>query len=153
MKIVFNPEKKKLLGALVGIARSLDGGNETPETSFLLSEGILALKNGKAHEIQKRLAAEKEKLVPDCFHCQNPCGKTFDLDFAELERQSGALFELKILLLEKLTEYAEKKKETNTPPSLAFLGEMLFSIGYEFFTEEALKEKIKKAENEIKKEG
>lgn len=150
MKIEFDSERKKLLGALCGIARSLDGANKTPNTADLLLEGILALKNGKTAGIKERLSAEKEKIVPDCFHCQNPCGKTLDLDFGELERLPDELFELKMLLLEKLTEYAKKQKEANASPSLLLLAEMLFSIGYEFFTAEELKEKIKKTETAIR---
>ena len=108
MRHLLSEQEKELAGRLVGLARATDGNEHmiTETTAPALVEGLVAL---VAHEqpdreavaaIMDTLREEKRKLVPDCFLCAAPCGRTEDYDLANLRHVPEEVRELKYRLLD-----------------------------------------------------
>lgn len=125
--------QEELLGALIGLARSVDGRGEAAEgesqefssgdsnghrpdsaTHQILLAGLIAAdpekelteENGK--EWIARVEAEKNRLNPDCAVCKGKCGRTDNYDLEELETDDPADRALKEELLAGLFPMAEK---------------------------------------------
>ncbi len=95
----------RLTGALIGLARSVEGNEHlvTPETDRLVIEG-LSLPNNNFNDdtIQNLIEAvqrEKRRLVPGCFACASSCGRTDDYDMRDLWEAKEDIRSLKSLLL------------------------------------------------------
>lgn len=144
--------QKQLIGALVGLARSLDETNSDFAALTAMINGINAIENAAVEDVEKVRAA-KHRAVPDCSVCKNPCGKTFDYDLNDLEKLQPKISKLKFELIEKTVEYCKtvKADEKNFENVLKKLTESLFAVGYDYFTEEQLSEIIGKLsdENEV----
>lgn len=137
--------QNELIGALVGLARSLDETNSDFSALKAMINGINAIETAAPEDIEKVRAA-KRRAVPDCSVCKNPCGKTFDYDLDELEKLEPKIAEQKYLLIERIIKYAKTAvyNEQNYQTVLKALAEGLFAIGYDYFTEEQLSEIINK---------
>ena len=96
----------KLLGALIGLAKSTANTAPVESTLETLVDGLALLYREKENlcveddannsalncelaRMTDRVHEEKFKLVPDCALCQSPCGNTSDYD-ASLFRESQA---------------------------------------------------------------
>ena len=126
----------ELIGALIGLARSVDGRGEAVEgepqefssgdsngyrpdgvTHQILLAGLCAAdpekelteENGK--EWIARVEAEKNRLNPDCAVCKGKCGRTDNYDLEELETDDPADSALKEELLAGLFPMAEKLRK------------------------------------------
>lgn len=92
-----------LLGTLIGLARATEGNeylltDSTPET---VVEGLAAL-NGETAEMQKlreRAEAEKRNLVPSCYICAAPCGRTDNYCMDNLRDAHEDIRSIKSLIL------------------------------------------------------
>ena len=140
--------QKELIGALVGLARSLD---ETNSDFAALSSIISGLKAVAApsYDDVKAVRAAKQRAAPDCGTCQNPCGRTFDYNLDELKPETA---KVKYQLIETMLRYAEKAvDESNYKSILNGLAEGLFAVGYDYFNEAQINEMIRKMsdQNEI----
>lgn len=97
-------KNKALYGALIGIARATDGNEHlitARSTAFLLK--------ALAHPEQATLAEareEKRNMVPNCFACASPCGRTADYDLDRLEALDPEIRQKKLALLEGLRALA-----------------------------------------------
>lgn len=93
-----------LLGELISIARIADGNSHliTPETTALLRHCLAEIGAGTEEQMVLcgKVLEQKRKMVPDCFVCANPCGKTFPFDFRDLP--DGEQGRLKRRILEAL---------------------------------------------------
>lgn len=125
--------QEELIGALIGLARSVDGRGEAVDgesqefssgdsngyrpdgaTHQILLAGLCAAdpekelteENGK--EWIARVEAEKNRLNPDCAVCKGKCGRTDNYDLEELETDDPADRALKEELLAGLFPMAEK---------------------------------------------
>lgn len=116
---------EKLLSALIGLARATEGNEElvTEKTGQLLFRGlseVLTEESEKtagtdAKEQSHRLAElladireEKKRFVPNCFDCASPCGRTADYDMREFWDAEKEQVDLKLALVRRLVELAEK---------------------------------------------
>lgn len=120
----------KLLGALIGLAKSTANTAPVESTLETLVDGLALLYREKENlcveddadnsllnceltRMTDRVHEEKFKLVPDCALCQSPCGNTSDYD-ASLFRKSQApnqKLNLEIIAgLEKIA-YSIRQKE------------------------------------------
>ena len=133
--------QKELLGALIGLARSVDGRGEAAKgesqefssgdsnghrpdkaTHEILLGGICAAnpekelreEEGKAWIV--RVEAEKNRLNPDCAVCKGKCGRTDNYDLEEMETDEPSDRARKEQILAELFPMAEKlqqlRKET-----------------------------------------
>ena len=96
----------ELTGALVGLARSLEGNSEaTPETYHLIIECLFTtitnvnFNDKTIKELIDRVHAEKNRLVPDCSGCAAGCGKNDDYDMEKLWNANEDVRSLKSLIL------------------------------------------------------
>ena len=138
--------KDKLLGALVGLARAMDESNMGAAPLAAMVQGLTALDSGTGlEEALDALRRAKHTAVPDCAVCQNPCGRTADLDVQELESLPPELRDAKQALLSAAIRYARQCEH----PSLSLLTQALFAVGYAWFTQEEIEEQIKIIEKEI----
>ena len=120
----------KLLGALIGLAKSTANTAPVESTLEILVDGLALLYREKENlcveddadnsllnceltRMTDRVHEEKFKLVPDCALCQSPCGNTSDYD-ASLFRESQASnqkLNLEIIAgLEKIAYSIRQKK-------------------------------------------
>ena len=72
----------ELTGALIGLARAVDGAETiSKRTGQVIIEGLfttvtnVSFDNTAIEKMIRKVRAEKERLVPDCGRCQSPCGK------------------------------------------------------------------------------
>lgn len=116
---------ERLLSVLIGLARATEGNEElvTEETRYLLFQGLSMLyaasleEDGtedtctKAHQLTELLAGirkEKKRLVPNCFDCASPCGRTADYDMREFWDAEKECIQIKSFLVRLLAEKAEE---------------------------------------------
>jgi len=95
-----------LLGELIGLARATDGNEHliTPRSTALLRE-CLSSRPSDPDELQTlldKITAQKREMVPDCFFCANPCGRTAPFNLSALQKESDAVLILKNQIIEAL---------------------------------------------------
>ena len=116
--------QNRLLGALIGLVRATENNEDkrTDETNRLvrdvLADRLTPLWADEAHltGLLDRVRTEKRRLVPDCFVCRKPCGRTDDYDMAQLDTASPMLRNVKRRILEGCSQRAAKL--TDADPSL-----------------------------------
>ena len=97
----------RLTGALIGLARATDGNEHmlSASTADVVVEGLFAtltnvnFDNDALLAIGDRVAAEKQKLVPECFKCAASCGRNNDYDIQKLWTADEDIRSLKSLIL------------------------------------------------------
>lgn len=134
--------QKELIGALVGLARSLDETNSNYSALASIVRGLKAIDSPTSEEI-RAVRDAKQRAVPDCEVCQNPCGRTSDYDLDELKPETA---ELKYRLVESMRAFAREVllDENNYKDVLDKFSEGLFAVGYDYFNEEQLGDIIRK---------
>ena len=141
----------KLTGALIGLARSIEGNEDLviPETNKLIIESLFTtitnvnFDNNKISCLIEKIRLEKERLVPHCFCCSSACGRNDDYDMNNLWIADEDIRSLKSLILfgiRGVAAYAYhalilgyEDNQINT-----FLHKALFAIGMESLTIEDL---------------
>lgn len=132
-----------MIGALVGLARALEGQELSTSARHTLVQGLAFALPGsmgdpaQLEELIRMIHEEKKKAAPDCAACQSPCGRTSDYDMKELWTQDGALREKKYLLLTALCSVGAAAFRTmlvKAPDEqvFRFLCDGLFLLGYAF---------------------
>jgi hydroxylamine reductase len=134
----------ELTGALIGLARAVDGngGKAAESTDRAMISGLFTTVtnvnfNSKTiREMIGRVHAEKEKLVPDCGICDSPCSRNDDYNLDEVWHAEEDIRSLKSLILFGLRGMAAyayhamvlgySDREVND-----FFYRALFAVGYE----------------------
>jgi hydroxylamine reductase len=137
-----------LTGAIIGLARATEGNEALlTDCTHRAMLGALSMEADEKEEtIIEMISAvrdEKRKLVPNCFDCAMPCGRTSDFDLHELISQEESLRTAKLELLSDLRALA--KVTDSASPKIPHFYEALCFIGYDYATIEQiqkLKEKI-----------
>ena len=110
--------EEKLLGELVGLARATDGNEHlitesvTDIVAELLSADVLSDIQYAAY--RNKIDAAKQEMVPDCFHCSNPCGRTAALDLNVLKGESRQVQEAKCAILREIRSLAASERSQDT---------------------------------------
>ena len=95
----------ELTGALIGLAKSCGNNPKTENTDRIIIEGLFTtitnvnFNDETLKEMIAKVKAEKNKIVPDCSACQNPCGNTDDYDMNNLWNDNEDIRSLKSLIL------------------------------------------------------
>lgn len=96
----------QLTGALIGLARTTDGETLTTENTYkLLIKGLFTtITNVNFNEqtlkaMIDEVHSEREKLVPNCSACTDPCGRNNDYDMANVWGANEDIRSLKSLIL------------------------------------------------------
>ena len=132
----------ELTGALIGLARATEGNEDlvNENTDKLVIEGLFTtitnvnFKNQSIEALLKKIDAEKERLVPNCFSCASSCGRNDNFVMKFIWEENEDIRSLKSLILfgiRGMAAYAYHAavlgytdKEVN-----AFFYKALFAIG------------------------
>ena len=79
----------QLLGEIIGLARASEGNEDlvSDQTDQALLSGLVLAGSDDIEELQQqiqKIQEEKRKIVPDCFECAAPCGRTAAYDITLL---------------------------------------------------------------------
>ena len=99
--------RDKLTGALIGLARAIDGNEYalSDSTAAVTVEGLVATLSNVNYDACALLAmmdkvdAEKRKLVPNCYTCISSCGRNNDYDMSKLWNAEEDIRSLKSQIL------------------------------------------------------
>lgn len=97
----------ELTGALIGLAKATDGNDHlinAEATSVVISSLFATLTNvnfdnESLQTLYDQVEQEKKKMVPDCFACASPCGKSDHYDMEKLWNADEDIRSLKSLIL------------------------------------------------------
>ena len=126
----------EVLSALVALARATEGNewNITADTRGLITEAIND--DGENTEsLLKRIEDERKRLVPDCFHCASPCGRTAPYDLEGLINADEETKKAKQILLSSLKEVSGKGDD--------LIFRVLYAIGRDDWSAEELLQVLK----------
>lgn len=102
-----------LLGQLIGLCRATDGNEHliSPSATAVIRECLRAVDcgSGDVSLLSEKVEREKRKMVPDCFVCAAPCGRTSACDLSAME--DGPVRRLKFRLLDELCRRADSAEE------------------------------------------
>lgn len=104
-----NSYKSILIGELIGLARATDGNEHliTPSATQVIRKILAtedqALNEGAFTLLWAEILEEKRKMVPDCFLCAAPCGKTSAYDLSAIENHIEEHRDFKGRILSQLT--------------------------------------------------
>ena len=106
--------EEKLLGELVGLARATDGNEHliTESVTDIVAEILRADVSSEAQyaAYSDKIDTAKRKMVPDCFHCANPCGRTAALDLNVLKEESREIREAKFAIQSQIRSIATSER-------------------------------------------
>lgn len=140
----------ELTGALIGLARAIDGEPQVEESTWkLIIEGLFTtvtnvnFNEETVRELIQRVHKKKESLVPMCSGCASPCGKTSDYDLSQVWTAQEDIRSLKSLILfgiRGVAAYAYHAMVLGyTDEELnRFLGKALFAVGEDWDMEQLL---------------
>ena len=110
----------ELLGAVIGLARASEGNESdlTEETHAALLAGLSATpEDGEAalSACIDRIHAEKRRIIPNCYACAMPCGRTSDYQMEDLRLGVGSGPALRALMLAGLQNAAPGLQQAGYP--------------------------------------
>ncbi len=121
--------EQKLTGALVGLARCVDGAEPTEETFSVFKAALLTPVSADERELRYQIAAlhaEKAVLLPDCMVCRHPCGRRADMTTEEMERDGEDVRQIK---QDILTLARKLCADTAAREKAPLLYKAVFSVG------------------------
>lgn len=95
----------ELTGALIGLARAVDGHKPTEKTNQLMMEGLFTTVTNVSFDDESikvlidKINAVKEELNPKCDSCSDACGRNDNYDMTELWNDNEDIRSLKSLIL------------------------------------------------------
>lgn len=141
----------KLTGALIGLARAMENNEHliTDSTNLVMLEALCQTASKINFDIDclntilKKLDDEKRKMVPNCYTCASPCGRTSNYDMNKLWSMDANIRSLKTLILlglQGLASYAYPAAclGYSDPGINFFFYRALYSIGMDSWGEEDL---------------
>ena len=136
-----------LMGAIIGLARATEGNEDliTESTDRTMQDALaMAIDADETalFDMLDRIRDEKRKLVPNCFDCAMPCGRTSDFDMNMLANETPALQKAKIELLALLQSLA--KNAPLDAQTMRIFYQALNFIGYDGATTEQIYKLIEK---------
>ena len=130
--------RAELFGALIGLARATFGNEDliTPSTFAVVVEGLSSgeLDADQISDLIRRVNEEKYKLVPSCFYCSSPCGRTSNYDMCQLNLAAEDVRLLKLSILSKLSALAGSN--SSSLPTEAMVYRALAAVGEDWTVEE-----------------
>ena len=128
----------ELFGALIGLSRATFGNEDliTPSTFAVVVEGLSSgeLDADQISDLIRRVNEEKYKLVPSCFYCSSPCGRTSNYDMCQLNLAAEDVRLLKLSILSKLSTLAGSN--LSSLPAEAMVYRALAAVGEDWTVEE-----------------
>lgn len=134
--------RARLMGALIGLARATDGNEHliTESATAAVVDSLAAPEDAGAQILEallERVGEEKRKMVPNCFSCASPCGRTSDYDLSRLNLASEEVASLKRELLRGIRAIARLEQRPEGAES--FLYKALIVVGMEDWNADMLR--------------
>lgn len=106
--------QSKLIGEIIGLARATDGNEHliNDSATTLIIDSLCAIQPGSKADsatlelLLGRAEAEKRKMVPNCFLCASPCGRTSAYSLERLQNADEDVRALKCILLSGISVLA-----------------------------------------------
>lgn len=122
----------KLLSELIGLIRAIDSNEHMISTST--NDAIIeALKtninDSNMQNIIKKIELEKRKIIPDCYKCMHPCGKSEALNIDDLFNENIKIFNLKNEILMTLININKEKLNQILASPYNIIYKSLYYIG------------------------
>lgn len=136
----------RLIGELIGLARGTDGSEHliTTEAADIVAACLRARgSDALMDSLREKVIEVKRHIIPDCFTCANPCGRTFPFNLSRLLDEPEEIRRDKLMLLTAAKEMAELARN---PEQDRLLFQALIAIGIEEIDPYAMKNLL----NEIK---
>lgn len=128
----------ELIGALIALARAAENEPTDEETDRAMLEGLrlAGTPHPQPEALKEALAAvraAKDRLVPGCAGCANPCGRTAEFPLRELlAERDDARTALRLSLLFALEGLARAVQQPLKKELSDFFYLALFALGYPF---------------------
>ena len=135
--------RDELTGMLIGLVRATEGNEHltTAGTARILLDGLQATQepcNEAVIQLQmQRVRQEKRRLVPDCFYCACPCGRTSDFELQLLDREPEGTRSLKLRLLAALRRVAPQANAEDLR-QIQLVYRCVYAVGMEDWAEEEI---------------
>ena len=144
----------KLIGALIGLARATEGNDHmlSSTTAMATMDALRAICSGTTDEavlsaLMSRVTEEKRKLVPSCFLCACPCGRTEDYNMANFYAADEKIRSLRSSLLSHVCAIGATSQNPDDEAVCKFLYLGLYAIGMDDWGKEELLPILKEAES------
>ena len=137
---------EQLTGALIGIARAVDGNEHliSDSTDKIVRDGLAATRPDSNFGTDSLSALiqdaenEKRRLIPLCYECASPCGKNNNYDMRRLRTADEDICSLKLFILcgiRSMAVYACRAAALGRTDYEVnrFLYQALFAVGEESF--------------------
>jgi len=141
----------QLTGSLIGLARATDGNEHliSDASTSVIVDGLAAtipqadVDIRVLEQLLNRVDQEKRNMVPNCFTCAMPCGRTNAYDMASLRNAPEDIRSLKHLILLGLRStaaYAHHAAALGQHDKIVdrFFYKALNALGMDHWTEEGL---------------
>ena len=105
-------QRERLLGALIGLARTCNMHEKTEHTTGLILYALMAadpfsgLSEEEFHQLIDQIHAEKKRIAPGCATCMAKCGNTDDYDLTKNLQDPAEVQKLKKEIEKKLCRNA-----------------------------------------------
>lgn len=130
----------RLIGELIGLARGTDGSEHliTPVVTQVVAAGLSA-RGGDAllEALREKVLQTKREIVPGCFTCANPCGRTAPFDLSRLNEEPDSIRSGKQMLLEAVRELAQRDNRSAQQDHMLYQG--LVAIGLDSIDPDVLR--------------
>ena len=138
----FTPLQAELFGSLIGLSRATFGNEDlmTPSTFAVVLEGLKAASvdadasTDHLSDLIRRVNEEKYKLVPSCYYCSSPCGRTSNYNMKDLDTAAEDIRTLNLAILSGLCQLAAVTP--SAPSYAAFVYRALACIGEDWTVDE-----------------
>lgn len=131
--------EKLLIGELVGLARATEGNEHliTDEVTQVITDTLSANAIGEEDfpVFRERIENTKRLMVPDCFLCACPCGRTSAYDMSRIEQETPEIRAVKERILSQLKALSAAQPGTERDTRL-YRG--LIAIGLEGYSADEL---------------
>ena len=106
MLSIFN---SKLLSHLIGLARAISGNEDlvNDTTKYLIFDSLLNLHqvDSVTSSIITRITEERKRLIPNCFYCENSCGRNDLYNIDDFNNSEYNIKSIKLSILLNIIDF------------------------------------------------
>ena len=143
---------ENLLFAIIGLVRSMENneGTVTDHTHLLVLNGYIAYDKkdiASAEMLYPKIREEKRRLVPNCFECTAPCGRTEDCTRDQLWSVDEEINRVKIKLISLLSFLSYKTVNSLNKDALDLIYRATFVLGIDYWEKEKYEKILKELQS------
>lgn len=128
--------RETLLGAVIGLARATENNEDliTEKTDQILTDGLIAslpdsdYSDSFLEDLYNKVMTEKWRIIPSCFTCASPCGRTDNYNMQDLSFMDPSLRDMKLKLLSGIQQLAANTNRSKEATAYLYKALILFGI-------------------------